>query len=116
MLQLVKEMGGRSVVFNGNEYALSRGEYGVASTDLRLVQVFSDLDNPKQVAKGWNERREEIASEPAASDLVPPDLAPLLEDLDPFPHLHYIGDGYEQHQETHQRFRELLRGEAAKLG
>lgn len=118
MLGLVRDRGGVSVVFNGNEYALPCGEYGVASTDLRLVRLFSDLDDPATVAREWQTRRDEFAADPAAipDHLVPDDLRDLLEDLDPFPHVQHLGDGHEEHEETHHRFRELLRGEAAKLG
>lgn len=118
MLELARERGGVSVVFNGNEYALSCGEYGVASTDLRLIRLFSDLDDPAAVARAWQTRRDEFAADPSTipDDLVPDDLRDLLADIDPFPHVQHLGDGHEEHEATHHRFRELLRGEAAKLG
>lgn len=118
MLGLVREHGGISVVFNGNEYALPCGDFGVASTDLRLVRLFSDLEDPVTVARKWQTRRDEFAADPASipGSLVPNDLRDLLEDLEPFPSIQYLGDGHEDHETVHAEFRKLLRGEAAKLG
>lgn len=118
MLGLASEGGGLSLVFNGNRYALEAGDYGIASTDLRLVRAFSDLDEPERVAGAWESRRDEFMRSPetVAGEFMPEDLPSVLRTLGRFPYVHRIGGNFDRLEEIHLRFREMVRGEAAKLG
>ncbi|MCS7254737.1 MAG: hypothetical protein RMK18_08830 [Armatimonadota bacterium] len=98
MLRATRDGGGLAIVFNGNQYALPYGSVGVASSNLSsiipLVEAFSQ--------GGLTAVKEFINSTP---------------DLPDGPVYHWlIGECIDEALSVHKRFRELLRGRAAKLG
>ncbi|MFN3422230.1 MAG: hypothetical protein ACK40X_10965 [Armatimonadota bacterium] len=99
MLQTVWEEGGLAIVFNGNEYALPYGVVGVASLDLRailpLLEIFAK-DGLESV-KDW------------ASEQKPPGEWDA--------HYQVLSEeNWQNALSVHRRFRQAVRGQAAKLG
>lgn len=99
MLKAVRDEGGLAIVFNGNEYALPYGVIGVASLDLRAVlppiEIFAEkgLESVKdwlseQKPKGEWDAHYQVLSEETWQSALP----------------------------IHRKFRQVLRGQAAKLG
>ncbi|MGO0122256.1 hypothetical protein [Desulfothermobacter acidiphilus] len=102
LLGSVREAGGLSIVFNGNAYSLPYGTCAVAalhlSAILPLVEAFA--------AGGLVALRERIASLSAQAD----------KEEGPFYHWLPSLPLEEELVAVHARFRELLRGRAARLG
>ncbi len=99
MLQTVRDEGGLAIVFNGNEYALPYGVVGVASLDLRailpLIEIFAKdgLEN----VKAW------VAEQKPQNEWD----------------AHYqilTEENWQNALSVHRRFRQAVRGQAAKLG
>lgn len=99
MLEFVKEEGGLSVVFNGNEYALPYGTVSIATQDMRNLSLITDA---------WDKGGKQSVLE-AVEDRE-------YEGKDP--HYHYLEDkeNYDDILEIHQKVRSGVRGQAAKLG
>lgn len=133
MLGKVKSMGGISIVFNGNEYALPHANVGLASTDMRFLLPLTAAYARKggegviKTVRGWEERHDEFMKTPEGipGELIPDDVRGFLmekkSDENFFkPYFHYLeGVGGERQKEVlgiHRRARSLVRGEAAKLG
>ncbi|WP_334109929.1 haloacid dehalogenase-like hydrolase [Thermodesulfitimonas autotrophica] len=101
MLALTAKAGGLAIVFNGNEYALPYGSCGVAARELRavlpLIEAF--LEGGRSLVR---ERVTALANCGGAADPV----------------YHWLAEGtaIETVLPFHKKFRQLLRGEAAKLG
>lgn len=99
MLKAVKEVGGPSIVFNGNKYALPCGTVGICSTSLK------DLE---QILQKWEEGGRKAVKEF------------ILKRGDPIPYQWLVERSEKELQsiiEIHQKFREIARGkETAKLG
>lgn len=99
MLQTVRDEGGLAIVFNGNEYALPYGVVGVASLDLRailpLLEIFA-RDGLESV-KSW------VANQKTQNEWD----------------VHYqilTEENWQNALSVHRRFRQAVRGQAAKLG
>lgn len=100
MLRMVREAGGLSIVFNGNEYALPYGSVGVASITLGSI-----LEIAEAFRLGGKDRVREAV------------LSSKNDDQACF---HWLeGAGKEDMTEiakVHMKFRQKVRGSAAKLG
>lgn len=99
MLQTVRDEGGLAIVFNGNEYALPYGTVGAAALDLRailpLLKAFAD--GGIAAVQGW------VQGQQPDNELAP--------------HYHWLeGDEWQKALPIHRRFRQAVRGQAAKLG
>jgi energy-converting hydrogenase A subunit R len=99
MLQTVREEGGLAVVFNGNEYALPYGVVGVASLDLRAILPLLEI-----FAKDGLESVKEFASEQKPLNEWDAHYQVLSE------------ESWQNALSVHRRFRQAVRGQAAKLG
>jgi len=101
MLALAEEAGALAIVFNGNEYALPYGSCGVAARELRavlpLIEAF--LEGGRSLV------RERVRAFESCSSLSGPVYHWLAEDV-----------RVEAVLPIHKKFRQLVRGEAAKLG
>jgi energy-converting hydrogenase A subunit R len=99
MLEFVKEEGGMSVVFNGNEYALPYGTVSVATQDMRNLSLITDAwdKGGKQGVLDAVEDRE-------------------YEDKDPHYHSLEGKENYDDILQIHQEVRNAIRGQAGKLG
>lgn len=123
MLDVVRESGGLSVVFNGNEYAIPYANIGLASIDMRVLEFITQFDDSKKAfefVKVWEESRESFIKNQNNITGISPDIKTLLSGLDEkyFPYFHYLGEkpDIEAIVKTHKIFRGAVRGQAAKLG
>lgn len=99
MLQFVRDKGGLAVVFNGNEYAVPYGSVGLATKDMRNLQL---------ILEKWNE-----GGKTAVLDAV---RAREGADEDPYYHVLEDRESYEDFIQVHMAMRAAIRGQAAKLG
>ncbi len=99
MLQTVSEEGGLAIVFNGNEYALPYGVVGVASLDLRAILPLLEI-----FAKDGLEGVKDWALEQEPKDEWDAHYQVLSE------------ENWQNALSVHRRFRQAVRGQAAKLG
>ena len=99
MLQTVRDGGGLAIVFNGNEYALPYGVVGVASLDLRailpLLEVFAR--EGLEGVKGWVAEQKPMGEWDAHYQIL-------------------TEESWQNALPIHRRFRQAVRGQAAKLG
>lgn len=99
MLRAVRDGGGLAIVFNGNQYAIPYGSVGVASSDLRSIIPLIDAFSTGGMA---------AVREFVENAINPPD--------GPFYHWLLECKNEDEVLSIHKRFREMLRGRAAKLG
>jgi len=99
MLKTVRDEGGLAIVFNGNEYALPYGVIGVASIDLRailpLIKTF--VESGLEGVKIW-------VSEQKPKDEWDVHYQVITEET------------WQMALPVHRKFRQAVRGQAAKLG
>ncbi|MER3501288.1 MAG: hypothetical protein IMHGJWDQ_001855 [Candidatus Fervidibacter sp.] len=99
MLQTVRDEGGLAIVFNGNEYALPYGVVGVASTDLKAILPLLDIF----ASEGVRAVKEWVAAQHPKDEWDA--------------HYHVLSeDTWQRALPFHRRFRQAVRGQAAKLG
>ncbi|TET91969.1 MAG: hypothetical protein E3J35_00445 [Methanomassiliicoccales archaeon] len=99
MLEFLKDEGGLSVVFNGNEYALPYGTVSLATQDMRNLSLITE-----SWEKGGKEAVLKVVKERESSG------------EDPYYHILESRDNYEDILEIHKTVREIVRGGAGKLG
>lgn len=100
VLQTVRDNGGLAVVFNGNQYALPYGTVGVAAMDLRAILPPLNAFNEGGITavQEWMQSYHQPGEEREA-------------------HYHWLSDdGWQNALPVHRRFRQAVRGQAAKLG
>ncbi|MCK4432675.1 MAG: haloacid dehalogenase-like hydrolase [Methanomicrobia archaeon] len=88
MLKNIKERGGISIVFNGNEYAIPYAEFAFAGTTLLPLASFIESRNKKEFIEKWEGKG----------------------------HFHYVGENTEKIISIHKKFRNIMRGKAGELG
>jgi len=100
MLRMVREAGGLSIVFNGNEYALPYGNVGLASMSMKPLIEITDL----YVKGGKDGVRQAILDVKNTKDIC----------------FHWLEDINKKELDDilkiHKKFREKVRGKAANLG
>ena len=123
MLKKVKEAGGISVVFNGNEYAAPYANIGLASMDMRVLSFITQFEDNKdafEFVRAWELKRDAFIKNPDKISGASVDIKKLLSGYEEknFPYLHYLGDNpnIEEVVKTHKMFRIAVRGQAAKIG
>ena len=124
MLKEVREHGGLAVVFNGNEYAIPYASVGLASLDIRflhlVVRHFDRRDRLIEIVKSWETERDGFEKDPEniPDDLITPEIKDFIVKEQIFPYFHYLEDKAKLDEviKIHKRCRNLVRGEAAKLG
>lgn len=99
MLEFLKNEGGLSVVFNGNEYALPYGTVSLATQDMRNLSLITE-----SWEKGGKEAVLKVVKERESGG------------EDPYYHILESRDNYEDILEIHKTVREIVRGGAGKLG
>ncbi len=132
MLKKIKNEGGISIVFNGNDYAIPYANIGLATTDMRFLLIVIAgymrggyscvIDTVKDLEKNHESYMKNPASIP--DKLIPPDIKKFLISKinEPGffqPHFHYLPDRKNNFQEIiriHKESRAHVRGDAAKLG
>lgn len=96
MLRAVKEGGGLTIAFNGNEYCIPYADIGVASEDLYPILTFADAfrtggrSKAKETARGLNKQDRRIS---------------WIEDAQ-----------LDEMIKIHKEYRKRVRGKAGKLG
>jgi energy-converting hydrogenase A subunit R len=98
MLKTVNENLGLSIVFNGNAYAIPYATIALATTNMM---------NIAPILKQW---------EKGGRRAVEDHYKLEKNDVDPYLHLLEGRDNYENIIKTHKRVRNLVRGDAGKLG
>jgi len=88
MLKAVKEKGGISIVFNGNEYAIPYAEFAFAGTNLLPLAYFIESKNKKEFIKKWNGEG----------------------------YFHHVNKDIEKIILIHKKYRNIMRGKAGELG
>ncbi|MFC1787375.1 HAD family hydrolase [Halobacteriota archaeon] len=128
MLKEVRDNGGLAVVFNGNEYAIPYANIGLASSDIRFLHLLLrdyNFDHKRghliETVKSWEIERDRFERDPKniPDSLISQEIKDfLIESGKILPYFHYLGDKpkLEGVINIHKRFRNLVRGEAAKLG
>ncbi len=99
MLQTARDEGGLSIVFNGNEYALPYGVVGVAAMDLRAILPLLDIFATEGLAavKEWVAQQRPESEQDAHYQVL-------------------TEETWQSALPIHRRFRQAVRGQAAKLG
>ncbi|HEX55515.1 MAG: hypothetical protein DRO90_01375 [Candidatus Altiarchaeales archaeon] len=133
MLDFVRHNDGISIVFNGNDYAVPYANFGLASPDMRFLLIITSAytnggkSNVKRVVKRWESDREKFEENPEGipKEFIPEHVRKFLIERksEPgfmMPYLHNLEDADDEKiksvVEIHRKFREFMRGEAAKLG
>ncbi len=128
MLKEVRDNGGLSVVFNGNEYAIPYANIGLASLDIRFLQLLlrdhyfdRKRDRLIKTVKSWETERDRFENDPKSipSELITPEIKDfLIYSGGMLPYFHYLEDKpkLDEVVDIHKRLRNLVRGGAAKLG
>ncbi|MDD2666712.1 MAG: hypothetical protein PHD13_06080 [Methanocellales archaeon] len=125
MLKEAREHGGLAVVFNGNEYAIPYASIGLASLDMRflhpVLRAFDKRERLIGIVKSWETERDRFEKDPESilDELITPEIKDfLMESGQILPYFHYLEDkgNLDEVVKIHKRFRNLVRGEAAKLG
>jgi energy-converting hydrogenase A subunit R len=88
MLKAIKEKGGISIVFNGNEYAIPYAEFAFAGTNLLPLASFIESQNKKEFIKKWKGEG----------------------------YFHHAGEDIEKIILIHKKYRNIMRGKAGELG
>jgi energy-converting hydrogenase A subunit R len=99
MLEYIKDQGGLAVTFNGNEYALKYGSVSLATADMRNLSLITD-----SWETGGKEAVMKAISENEGSD------------EDPFYHVLEGKKNFDDILKVHKMVRNIVRGEAGKLG
>ena len=113
MLKLVKEHGGLSVVFNGNEYAVPYATVGLASVDISPLIMLCDA-----FVQGGKARVKEIVKmrEANSADFE----GNLKSRKEPLPYFHDIESADDSEIEAiirvHKQIRTEVRAQAGRLG
>ncbi|MEZ8217316.1 membrane-bound hydrogenase subunit ehaS [Candidatus Fervidibacteria bacterium JGI MDM2 SSWTFF-3-K9] len=99
MLQTTRDEGGLAIVFNGNEYALPYGVVGVASLDLRAILPLLEIFASEGVegVKEWVAQQKPQGEWDAHYQIL-------------------TEESWQNASSVHRRFRQAVRGQAAKLG
>ncbi|OKY77674.1 MAG: HAD superfamily hydrolase [Candidatus Methanohalarchaeum thermophilum] len=117
MLKEIREEGGTSIVFNGNEYAVPEAEFAVASSDIRVIKPLL-VGDAEEIAKSVNGKL--IPSNINLSDYFSPEFIEELSEMKYKPYIHYLDDKDEKELkeviDIHEDFRQRVRGEAGELG
>ena len=128
MLKEVRDNGGLAVVFNGNEYAIPYANIGLASLDIRFLHLLlrdHDFDHKRdhliETVKSWESERDRFERDPKniPDSLITQEIKDfLIESGKILPYFHYLEDKPKLDGviNIHKRFRNLVRGKAAKLG
>lgn len=128
MLKKVKEENGIAIVFNGNSYAVPYANLGLASMDIRFLQIIVNAltieEDVIKIVKEWEKNRTYFAKVQIPYHMITPEIKEFLESVkipkEKFPYFNYLeGASSEKLSkviEIHQLFRKWVRGEAAKLG
>ena len=88
MLREVKEEGGISIVFNGNEYAIPHAEFAYAGTSLLPLASFIEAEDKRAFIERWNGEG----------------------------HFHIVNKNVEEIVAIHRKYRTQMRGAAGGLG
>ena len=100
MLGRVRDARGVAIVFNGNEYAVPHANIALAGTDIGLVMEFAEAhargDDAVKLARTLEQK---YRDDPRVDCLAGADAGKIEAVID-----------------AHERFRKLVRGDAAKLG
>jgi len=101
MLSSVRDLGGLAIAFNGNRYALECATVGVASTSLAHILP---------LLQAWEEGGLSSVWDYVSREAKEPDAAA--------PHYHWLAGGKDMAGAlaTHNRYRLLMRQQAAHLG
>lgn len=99
MLQYIKNEGGLAVTFNGNEYALPYGTVSLATSDMRNLTLITD-----SWAAGGKDAVLRAVSEKEGSE------------EEPFYHVLEGREDLDDIVKVHKMMRNVVRGEAGKLG
>ncbi|PTD93378.1 hypothetical protein C9439_08190 [archaeon SCG-AAA382B04] len=122
MLKKIREKSGKSIVFNGNKYAIPHAGYSAASLDIRIIEPIIRSKNTNNIVKEWEKNQEEIFKD---IQTIPQSfkkygVAKLFKNNSKNPIINYIPDKTEKEIEKiiekHKFYRNNVRGEAAKLG
>lgn len=123
MLDVIKKQGGKSIVFNGNKFAIPKASFSAASLDIRIIEPIIKSKTPKKMVKSWEKNQESI-SENITNMPTPFKKYGLEKVFDKnqveTPVINYIPNKSEKELneiiQKHKFFRNNVRGEAAKLG
>ncbi len=88
MLKAVKEGGGVSIVFNGNEYAIPHAAYAYAGRSLMPLASFIEAPDKQAFIQRWNGEGQ----------------------------FHLVSDDNKKIITIHKKYRNLMRGKAGELG
>ncbi|UCD92010.1 MAG: HAD hydrolase family protein [Methanobacteriota archaeon] len=99
MLEFLKEQGGLSVVFNGNEYALPYGTVSLATSDMRNLSIITE----NWETGGKDAVLQAVRERESAGD-------------DPYYHVLEGRDTFDDVLQVHLDMRKMVRGEAGRLG
>ncbi len=99
MLEYIKDRGGLAVTFNGNEYALQYGSVGLATADMMNLSLITDSWETGGKVEVINAVSEKESSEE-----------------DPYYHVLEGRDNLDDILKIHKMVRNIVRGEAGKLG
>ncbi|RZN63360.1 HAD family hydrolase [Methanonatronarchaeum sp. AMET6-2] len=115
MLGEVSNSDGKSIVFNGNEYAVPHARYAVGADNIRYISPILNSEDPDNVVKQWEENQSEIKKD---HDAAPASFSRILKQVDgAIPDIRLVRE--EEIQDivkSHVKFRKAVRGDAAELG
>ncbi|MHC1582582.1 MAG: hypothetical protein ACXQT5_06320 [Candidatus Syntropharchaeia archaeon] len=122
MLKRIKDEGGISVVFNGNEYAVPHGSVGLASESIFPLHLICEFfPEVHRVVKEWEKRGDSFKNRPYSvpDHLITPELRDFILKNKEF-HFQDLENADEEKIEEvikiHKKYRKIVRGKAAKLG
>jgi len=129
MLNEVATHDGVAVVFNGNEYAVPYANVGLASVDMRFLQILcaafdrGGKEEVMEVVTEWEDNRDYFETNPEdiPDNCITDDLRDVIQKQQlSMPYFHNVeradGRGRDEIIKIHKRVRMQVREDAGKLG
>ncbi|OUJ19006.1 HAD superfamily hydrolase [Methanonatronarchaeum thermophilum] len=115
MLGEIKKHDGKSIVFNGNQYAIPNAKYAVGSENIRYIEPILNSNEPEKLVTQWEKNIEKIEKN---TESAPKPIKDLLIELETsIPDIRLVREEEtEEIVKKHIKYRKTVRGEAADLG
>ncbi|WGI17341.1 hypothetical protein [Methanonatronarchaeum sp. AMET-Sl] len=115
MLGEISKAGGKSIVFNGNKYAVPHARFAIGSENILFIEPILRSNEPEELVRKWISNINEIKKNP---EKAPKPYKELLVKLNTsLPDIRLVEENIvDEIVSEHLGYRKVVRGEAADLG